>query len=66
MFTTPSSSTQPATARLSSVLGPVLDGVLCGLETVRVADRTMASDEERLGWIEQVVVGWPLQLFDWP
>jgi hypothetical protein len=31
-----------------------LDEVLCGLETVRVADRTMASDGERLGWIEQV------------
>ena len=32
-----------------------MDGVLCGLETVRVADRSMASDEERLGWIEKVV-----------
>jgi hypothetical protein len=31
-----------------------LDEVLCGLETVRVADRTMASDGERLTWIEKV------------
>ena len=54
MSTTPSSLTPPAPARLSSALGTVLDEVLCGLETVRVADRTMASDGERLGWIEQV------------
>jgi len=54
MSTTPSSLTPPAPAQLSSGLGTVLDEVLCGLETVRVADRTMASDGERLTWIEKV------------
>jgi len=54
MSTTPSSLTPPAPAQLSSALGTVLDEVLCALETVRVADRTMASDEERLEWIEKV------------
>src|SRR5450759_4276229 len=55
MLITPNSLIPPKPARLSSALGPVLDKVLFGLETVRIADRTMASDEERLGWIEQVV-----------
>ncbi len=55
MLITPSSWVPPTPARLSSALRTVLDEVLCGLETVRAADRTMASDEERLGWIEQVV-----------
>src|SRR5664280_3669099 len=54
MSTTPSSLTPPAPAQLSSALGTVLDEVLCALETVRVADRTMASDGERLTWIEKV------------
>src|SRR5665647_2172860 len=54
MSTTPSSLTPPAPAQLSSALGTVLDEVLCALETVRVANRTMASDEERLEWIEKV------------
>jgi Domain of unknown function (DUF222) len=39
---------------MSSALGTVLGEVLRGLETVRVADRTMASDGERLEWIEKV------------
>jgi Domain of unknown function (DUF222) len=47
--------TPPAPARLSSAVDGALGDVLCGLEAVRVADRTRASDEERLGWIEQVV-----------
>ncbi|HEY8662812.1 MAG TPA: DUF222 domain-containing protein [Propionibacteriaceae bacterium] len=55
MSTQPDSQTPPVPARTSSAPGTVLDDVLCGLETVRVADRTMASDEERLGWIQQVV-----------
>src|SRR5665647_3342060 len=54
MSTTPRSLTPPVSTRLSSALGTVLDGVQCGLETVRVADRTMASDGERLTWIEKV------------
>jgi hypothetical protein len=51
----PSSLTPSAPARLSSAVDGALGDVLCGLEAVRVADRTMASDGERLGWIEQVV-----------
>jgi len=54
MSTNPSSLTPTAPAQLSSALGTVLDEVLCALETVRVADRTMASDGERLTWIEKV------------
>ena len=54
MSTTSSSLTPTAPAQLSSALGTVLDEVLCALETVRVADRTMASDGERLTWIEKV------------
>jgi len=46
--------TPPAPARLSSAVDGALGDVLCGLEAVRVADRTRASDGERLGWIEQV------------
>ncbi len=33
----------------------VLDGVLAGLETVRAADRTTASDADRLSWVEKLV-----------
>ena len=33
----------------------VLDDVLAGLETVRVADRTRASDQDRLSWVEKLV-----------
>ncbi|HEY5473979.1 MAG TPA: DUF222 domain-containing protein, partial [Candidatus Limnocylindrales bacterium] len=54
MSITPSSLTSPVPARLSSAVGTVLDKVLFGLETVRIADRTMASDGERLAWIEKV------------
>src|SRR5665647_1260878 len=55
MRTPPTFLIPPASARLSSAVDGALGDVLCGLETVRVADRTRASDEERLGWIEQVV-----------
>jgi len=54
MLITPNSLIPPVPARLSSAVGTVLDKVLCGLETVRIADRTMASDGERLTWIEKV------------
>ena len=54
MLITPSSRIPPKPARMSSALGTVLGEVLRGLETVRVADRTMASDGERLEWIEKV------------
>jgi len=54
MSNAPKCSTAPASAPLSRA-GDVLRGVLCELEAVRVTDRTIASDEERLGWIEQVV-----------
>lgn len=33
----------------------VLDDVLSGLETVRLADRTGASDQDRLSWVEKLV-----------
>lgn len=33
----------------------VLDDVLAGLETVRVADRTTSTDAERLSWVEKLV-----------
>jgi hypothetical protein len=55
MRTNPKSSTVPASATLSSAPGDVLHEVLCELEAVRVADRTGASDEERLDWIEKIV-----------
>ena len=55
MSTPPNYRTPPVPARTSSAPGTVLGDVLSGLETVRLADRTMASDEERLGWIQQVV-----------
>lgn len=51
MDITPSSPTSPVPALLSDALGMVLDDVLCGMEAVRVADRTTASDEKRLAWI---------------
>jgi hypothetical protein len=33
----------------------VLDDVLSGLETVRLADRTGASDQDRLSWVEKLM-----------
>src|SRR5665647_2995618 len=54
MSTQPDSQTPPVPARTSSAPGTVLGEVLRGLETVRIADRTMASDGERLTWIEKV------------
>jgi hypothetical protein len=39
---------------LSSAVCCALDGVLAGLETVRVSDRTTAADEQRLAWIEKI------------
>lgn len=54
MSITSESPTRRVPARLSSTVGTVLGDVLFGLERLRVADRTRASDEERLGWIEQI------------
>jgi hypothetical protein len=33
----------------------MLDDVLAGLEACRLADRTTASDEDRLSWVEKLV-----------
>lgn len=39
----------------SAAVCAALDGVLARLETVRVADRTTASDTDRLSWVEKLV-----------
>src|SRR5665647_107656 len=54
MSDTPRTQTPQHPARLSSAVCGALDDVLAGLEAVRVADRTMAADEDRLAWIEKV------------
>jgi hypothetical protein len=54
MSDTPSIQTAQQAARPSSAVCCSLDDVLAGLEAVRVADRTRASDEQRLSWIEKV------------
>jgi hypothetical protein len=41
-------------ARLPSAVCRALDDVLVGLEAVRVGDRSSASDEQRLSWIEKI------------
>jgi len=53
-YSTYMGTTASTTAPPTSVCA-VLDDVLSGLETVRVTDRTDASDADRLSWVEKLV-----------
>jgi hypothetical protein len=54
MSTTPALLAPPSPAAVGSGITRELSEVVERLETVRTVDRSVASDEHRLAWIEQI------------